>query len=48
MDDYYYGDYPCDNCLMAESCDHWEAMFCCELCHYTGSDDCDNCNPMDI
>lgn len=42
-------DYPCDTCNLADSCDGWEARFCCTLCHYYSDDpDCSNCDPMDI
>ena len=41
-------DYPCDTCLQADWCDHWEAQFCCTLCCHLGLEDCDNCDPMDI
>lgn len=39
-------DYPCNNC--DQTCDHWDARFCCTLCHYNGLEDCDNCDPRDI
>lgn len=52
IDDYdfddYDDDYPCNTCSSSDYCDGWEAMFCCTLCHYNGSEDCDNCDPMDI
>lgn len=41
-------DYPCDNCSSADTCDGWEAKFCCELCEYLGGGDCDDCDSMDI
>lgn len=40
---------PCDNCNM--DCDHWEAMYCCELCRATYGDiepPCDMCDTYDI
>lgn len=46
--DYYDDDYPCDNCPDKDSCDGWEAQFCCWLCEYLGGGDCDECDPMDI
>lgn len=39
---------PCNNCPSAEYCDHWEAMFCCALCHFNGVEHCEDCDPMDI
>ena len=47
-DDYEDDDFPCDTCPDAEWCDHWEAQFCCTLCHWYGTEYCDDCNPMDI
>lgn len=47
-EDYYDEEYPCDDCQNRDTCDGWEARFCCTLCHYNGLEDCDNCNPMDI
>lgn len=47
MDD----DSPCNDCPFFDSCDAWEAEFCCTLCEYYGSgneDDCDNCDKFDI
>ncbi len=42
-------DYPCNTCATADSCDGWEARFCCTLCYYYNDEpDCDNCDPMDI
>lgn len=41
-------DYPCNDCGWKDSCDGWEARFCCTLCRYMGGGDCDDCNPMDI
>ena len=42
--------YPCDTCSSRDSCDGWEAKFCCELCNYLydGNPDCEDCDPMDI
>lgn len=39
---------PCDTCSLAESCDGWEAQFCCTLCNWYGGGDCENCDPMDV
>ena len=42
-------DYPCDNCANKDTCDHWDAQFCCTLCYYYSDEpDCENCDPMDI
>lgn len=44
-------DYPCDNCLWKDSCDGWEAQYCCTLCKYEFGEDntpCDWCDPDDI
>ena len=42
-------EYPCDNCAMQDTCDGWDARFCCVLCRYNNDDpDCSNCDPMDI
>ena len=42
-------EYPCDTCSVADSCDMWEAKYCCDLCHYYSEDpDCENCDPSDI
>ena len=42
-------DCPCDNCSQHDSCDGWEAQFCCTLCRWQfGDPDCDNCDPWDI
>ena len=42
-------DYPCNSCARADSCDGWEAQYCCTLClYYNDNPDCDNCDPMDI
>lgn len=41
--------YPCHTCSEQESCDGWEAQFCCTLCRYYNDElDCENCDPMDI
>ena len=39
---------PCDTCSSQDSCDCWEARYCCALCRWYGNEDCDNCDPMDI
>lgn len=39
---------PCDTCIMYDSCDGWEARYCCALCRYLGNDNCDSCDPWDI
>lgn len=47
MDD----DSPCNDCPFFDSCDTWDAQFCCTLCQYYGGgneDDCDNCDKFDI
>lgn len=44
----YNDDYPCDKCHSRDTCDGWEAQFCCTLCEYHGGVDCENCDPMDI
>ena len=44
----YCDDYPCDKCPSRDTCDGWEAQFCCTLCEYHGGGDCENCDPMDI
>lgn len=49
MIDYEDREYPCDTCKTQESCDIWEARFCCTLCYYYDDEpDCENCDPMDI
>lgn len=48
MEENFDDDYPCNDCPTKDWCDGWEAQFCCELCHYNGCEDCDNCDPMDI
>ena len=41
--------HPCDICDRKDSCDTWEAKFCCALCYYYSDEpDCDNCDPTDI
>lgn len=45
-DDELEDDCPCVNCDY--DCDHWEARYCCTLCHYYGGGDCDDCNSWDI
>lgn len=44
-----YG-YPCDNCSFRDSCDGWEAQFCCRLCQWEYGDDvdCSDCDSWDI
>ena len=37
---------PCEDCDYP--CDGWEAMFCCRLCHFLCTEDCENCDPMDL
>ena len=39
-------DYPCNHC--EQTCDGWDARFCCTLCHYNGAEDCENCDSWDI
>lgn len=39
---------PCDTCPNINSCDDWEAMFCCTLCQSKGGGDCSNCDDWDI
>ena len=40
---------PCDTCGMQDSCDGWEARYCCTLCHWQCDEpDCENCNSWDI
>ena len=43
-------DHPCDNCSQKETCDGWEAAYCCTLCmyEYDGDPPCEYCDPMDI
>lgn len=41
-------EYPCDNCIDADHCDHWDARYCCTLCMWGGLCDCENCDLMDI
>lgn len=45
-------EYPCNSCPSSDTCDGWEAQFCCTLCHYLYDDEdgppCDTCDPMDI
>lgn len=49
MDDIYDDDpCPCDTCASQDSCDGWDARYCCTLCQWHGMTDCDNCDPMDI
>lgn len=44
----YDDEYPCDNCQSKDTCDIWEARFCCTLCEYQNGGDCENCDSMDI
>lgn len=40
-------DSPCARCK--NTCDGWEARYCCTLCHYISDEpDCDSCDPWDI
>ena len=39
---------PCENRSTSDTCDVWEAHFCCARCMALGLDDCNNCDPMDI
>jgi hypothetical protein len=42
-------NYPCDDCPTKDSCDGWEAQFCCTLCRWFGDNPpCEECDPMDI
>ena len=43
-------EYPCDACDYKDSCDGWDAQFCCTLCMYLYGDNtpCNTCDPMDI
>lgn len=47
-DDADYGECPCDDCTNADYCDGWEARYCCTFCRWSGSEDCENCDSMDI
>lgn len=40
--------YPCDDCPRKDTCDTWDARYCCELCSYNGLEDCENCDTWDI
>ena len=41
--------YPCDSCSSQDSCDGWEARYCCRLCRWYNEDpDCEDCDTMDI
>lgn len=46
--------YPCNTCAKRDSCDSWDAQFCCKLCaHINGgvieeSSWCKDCDPFDI
>lgn len=39
---------PCENCPTFDTCDGWEAQFCCARCMALGLEHCDDCDPMDI
>ena len=39
-------DYPCNHC--DQKCEGWDARFCCTLCHYNGTEECENCDSWDI
>lgn len=42
-------EHPCVNCSSNDSCDAWDAGFCCILCHYYNEDpDCTSCDITDI
>ena len=42
-------DYPCHTCSLSDTCDGWEAQYCCTLCRYYNDDpNCEQCDPMDI
>lgn len=43
----YDDEYPCDNCQSKDTCDIWEARFCCTLCEYQNGGDCENCENCD-
>lgn len=47
-EDYYDDDCPCNTCPQNGECDGWEMQFCCALCHYSGLEDCENCNFWDL
>jgi hypothetical protein len=47
MAEYYSGN-PCETCDKAETCDGWEAAYCCALCIYNGAEHCEDCDSMDI
>jgi len=48
LDEEWYEDDedPCATC--GGDCDVWEMQFCCTLCRYLGTDNCDDCDPMDV
>lgn len=39
---------PCETCANKESCDGWDAAYCCILCDWLGGGDCENCDPWDL
>lgn len=44
-----YDEDPCTSCAWEDSCDVWEAQFCCARCRFLFDDpDCENCDPWDI
>lgn len=48
IEDMDFDEHPCTNCGSKENCDQWDAQFCCILCHYEGTEHCEDCDPMDI
>ena len=49
IDDSCADSSPCTTCSRYDSCDSWEAQFCCTLCcYYNDEPDCESCDPMDI
>lgn len=44
----YDEECPCETCSNKESCDGWDAAYCCILCDWLGGGDCENCDPWDI
>lgn len=40
---------PCDSCPSVDSCDGWEARFCCTYCYWMNEyPNCEDCNSLDI
>lgn len=39
-------EYPCIRCELKETCNEWDAQFCCTLCKHLYGDEasCDTCN----